>query len=518
MQGLVSVWRILTPAKRVMLIGAVAATIALFTVLARTASTPSMTLLYSGLDGRAAGQVIAALERMNVDYEVRGEAIYVPSSKRDSARMSLAGDGLPQTGQAGYELLESLNGFSTTSDMFDATYWRAMEGELARTILASPGVRAARVHIASQQTSAFSRSAPAPTAAVTVTMGQGRLNGSQAQAMRFLVASAVPGLAAEQVAVIDAEAGVILSPGDPDAIINADGDADAREQKLEKDILNLLEARVGPGNARVQIALDIDMEREAVSERIFNPDGRVISGKETTEVTEATTGGSSAVSVSSNLPDGDAAGGGQGARTERTETKETIKYDMSELTRQREKMPGAVRRMSVAVFVNQIAEAAAEEDGEPLLRTDQEIAALRDLVAMASGYSEARGDTLTIQTLPFQTLAAGGAVAEANPVGDFMKNHLMNAIQILVLSVVTLVLGLFVVKPLLMPKDMPAASLEAAPGAGEAPALTATNAPGAAAPAEPPDSIMTLKQIAASKTDETATLIKSWLENAESAA
>jgi len=517
MQGLVSVWRILTPAKRVMLIGAVAATIALFTILARTASTPSMTLLYSGLDGRAAGQVIAALERMNVDYEVRGESIFVPSTKRDSARMSLAGEGLPQMGQAGYELLESLNGFSTTSDMFDATYWRAKEGELARTILASPGVRTARVHIASQQTSAFSRRAPAPTAAVTVTMGQGRLNGPQAQAMRFLVASAVPGLAAEQVAVIDAEAGVILSPGDPDAIINADGDADSREQKLEKDILNLLEARVGPGNARVQIALDIDMEREAVSERIFNPDGRVISGKETTEVTESTTGGSSAVSVSSNLPDGDAAGG-QGARTERTETKETIKYDMSELTRQREKMPGAVRRMSVAVFVNQIAEAAAEEGGEAVLRSDQEIAALRDLVAMASGYSEARGDTLTIQTLPFQPLTTGGAVAEANPVGDFMKNHLMNAIQILVLSVVTLVLGLFVVKPLLMPKDMPAASLEAAPGAGEAPALTAANAPGALPSAEPADPIVTLKQIATSKTDETATLIKSWLENAENAA
>ncbi len=516
MQGLVSVWRILTPAKRVMLIGAVAATIALFTILARTASTPSMTLLYSGLDGRAAGQVISALERMNVDYEVRGESIYVPSTKRDSARMSLAGEGLPQMGQAGYELLESLNGFSTTSDMFDATYWRAKEGELARTILASPGVRAARVHIARQQTSAFSRSAPAPTAAVTVTMGQGRLSGTQAQAMRFLVASAVPGLAAEQVAVIDAEAGVILSPGDPDAVIGADGDVDARESKLEKDILNLLEARVGPGNARVQIALDIDMEREAVSERIFNPDGRVISGKETTEVTESTTGGSSAVSVSSNLPDGDAASG-QGARTERTETKETIKYDMSELTRQREKMPGAVRRMSLAVFVNQVAE-EAQDGGEPVLRTDEEIAALRDLVAMASGYSEARGDTLTIQTLPFQQMAAGGAVAETNPIGDFMKNHLMNAIQIVILSVVTLVLGLFVVKPLLMPKDMPAASLEAAPGAGDAPQLAATNAPEALTAAQPADPLVALKQIAASKTDETATLIKSWLENAENAA
>ena len=30
--------------------------------------------------------------------------------------------------------------FSTTSQIFDAAYWRAKEGELARTILASPAV------------------------------------------------------------------------------------------------------------------------------------------------------------------------------------------------------------------------------------------------------------------------------------------------------------------------------------------------------------------------------------------
>ncbi|MEE2690787.1 MAG: flagellar basal-body MS-ring/collar protein FliF [Pseudomonadota bacterium] len=516
MQGLVSVWRILTPAKRVMLIGAVAATIAMFTILARTASSSPMTMLYSGLDGRAAGQVIAALERMNVEYEVRGEAIYVPAAKRDSTRMSLAGEGLPQMGQAGYELLESLNGFSTTSDMFDATYWRAKEGELARTILATPGVRAARVHIANQQTSAFSRSAPAPTAAVTVSMGQGRLSGPQAQAIRFLVASAVPGLAAEQVAVIDSAAGVILSPGDPEGAVSVDSDAEAREQKLEKDILNLLEARVGAGNARVQVALDLDMEREAVSERIFNPDGRVISGKETTEVTESTTGASSTVSVSSNLPEGDASGG-QGSRTQRTETRETIKYDMSEMKREREKMPGSVRRMSVAVFVNQVAEAATEEGAEPVLRSDAEIATLRDLVAMAAGYDEKRGDTLTIQTLPFRPLAEGGTVAKPDLVGDFMANHLMNAIQILVLSMVTLVLGLFVVKPLLSTKDAPQGALEGGTADGT-PTLTAANAPQNQNPAEPPDAIAALKQIASSKTDETATLIKSWLENAENAA
>lgn len=514
MQGLVSVWRILSPAKRLMLVGAVAATIFMFTLLARSASAPSMSLLYAGLDGRTAGEVVAALQSADTPYDIRGEAIFVPSARRDAIRMQLAGQGLPEQGQAGYELLDQLNGFATTSDMFDATYWRAKEGELARTILASPGVRAARVHIATQHAGPFARNAPAPTGVVTVTMGGAQLDPSQAQAIRYLVASAVPGLLPEGVAVIDSARGVILSPGASEA-----GDqktAADRESKLEGDILNILEARVGAGNARVQVALDLDMEREAVSERTFNPDGRVISGKETTEVSETTQGGasSSAVSVASNLPESDGAGGG--SSTQRTETKETINYDMSEVKREREKLPGSIRRLSVAVFINQIAEQPEEEGAEPVLRTPEELETLKQLVAQTAGFNEARGDTISIEALPFQPISTGGTLAEENPFADFMQRHLMNAIQIVVLSIVTLILGLFVVKPLLSTKGAPAPAPMAQ--AGAAPAIAGA-APGTAqlAPSQP-DAIETLKVIASTKSDQTATLIKSWLETAEDAA
>ncbi|GAB4519891.1 MAG: flagellar basal-body MS-ring/collar protein FliF [Amphiplicatus sp.] len=521
MQGLVSVWRILTPAKRLMLVGAVAAVVVSFSILARTASTPKMALLYAGLDGRTAGQVVAALERMNVPFDVRGEAIYVPAAKRDSVRMSLAGEGLPETGQAGYELLDNLNGFSTTSDMFGATYWRAREGELARTILATPGVKAARVHIAAPQTGAFARNRPAPSASVTVVMGAERLSRSQAQAIRYLVASAVPGLPADQVAIIDSSRGVVLEPGRDEEVVDVKDAAD-RAQALENDILELLEARVGPGNARVNVALEIDREREAVSEKIFNPDTRVVTGKETTEITETTQGRGGAVTVASNLPEGDGAAGA-GSRTERAETRETVTYGVSETTRQREKLPGSIRKMSVAVIVNQVAENPAEEGGEPILRTEEELAALRELVARAAGLDESRGDTLTIQALPFRAAPDEGVLVEANPIGDFLERHLMHVIQTLILAVVTLVLALFVVKPLLAPKNLPAPSAEAQPqpslaDAAGAPAALAGEGPAGALPAAEPDAIATLRELAGAKSDETAKLIQSWLDAAEDAA
>ena len=94
--------------------------------------------------------------------------------------MALAAEGLPAAGGGGYELLDSLSGFGTTSQMFDAAYWRAKEGEIARTLLAMPEVKAARVHIASAPTRAFQPEAK-PTASVTLTTVSGALTEAQAK-------------------------------------------------------------------------------------------------------------------------------------------------------------------------------------------------------------------------------------------------------------------------------------------------------------------------------------------------
>ena len=471
-----------------------------------------MALLYSGLEPDVAGEVVSALEQMGVQTDVRGDTIFVPENRRDFVRMALAREGLPQQGQAGYELLEKLNGFSTTSDVFDVTYWRAMEGELARTILATPGVKTARVHIAQQRGGAFARNLTEPKGVVTVTMGRGALQTSQANSIRYLVASAVPGLSAEQVAVIDSERGVVLSPGKLGDAYDGHADIVDRERKIEGDVLNLLEARVGGGNARVQVALEIDTEREAISERVFDPNGRVMSGKETTEIVEKSNGSSNnSVSVASNLPEGDADGGGQ-TSSERTQTDETVKYDLSEIRREREKAPGAIKRLSVAVLINHIEAVGA--DGATTLepRSEEELEALKDLVSMAVGFNDERGDTLTVHSMPFKTFGTEGSVAEESFVGDFVQRNLMTMIQIGTLSIVTLILGLFVVKPLMSTKGLSApqpAEPAIAPPAPEPPQELI---------AEATDPMDALKGLASERTDETAMLIKSWLEEEEEAA
>ena len=155
--------------RQLMLAAAVLGVMLGMALLLRGAMEEPMGLLYSGLEMERAGEIVEELEKRGVAYELQGTAIFVPRKDRDQIRISLAQDGLPRQAVQGYELLDSVNGFSTTSEMYNASYWRAKEGELTRTILAVPGVEAARVHIGASLRSGFSRARRKQTASVTLT-------------------------------------------------------------------------------------------------------------------------------------------------------------------------------------------------------------------------------------------------------------------------------------------------------------------------------------------------------------
>lgn len=148
MQPLIALWSSLSIRQRLTAIFSTLAVFAAILMIARLAAAPSMALLYNGLEPGAAGEVVRALEQRGVAHDVRAGAIYVDSKERDQLRLTLASEGLPANGTKGYELLDSLSGFGTTAQMFDAAYWRAKEGELARTIAGSSQITSARAHFA----------------------------------------------------------------------------------------------------------------------------------------------------------------------------------------------------------------------------------------------------------------------------------------------------------------------------------------------------------------------------------
>ena len=540
MSQLIETWNALDLRRRVILFGAVALTFLAVFSLAQIATRPGMALLYSGLDPAAAGEVVGALEQMNVQAEIRGDAIFVPEDARDRVRLALAGQGLPRQGQAGYELLDGLSGFSATTDMFNAAYWRAKEGELARTILAAPGVRAARVHIAVPTRRPFARETAPTTASVTVTMASGALTNDQAMAIRYMTALAVAGLDPNQVGVIDSRVGVVLAPGTDNQFANAASEANEREAKLKAEIEELLAARVGRDRARVTVTVETDREAEKVTERIIKPESRVTISSETSEVSEKSKGSSGSVTVASNLPAGDA-NANNNNESERTESRERVNNDFATTTIERVRQPGAIRKISVAVLVDGIV--TAGPDGQPVwtARTTEELEALRQLVIAAIGFDEKRGDIVTVNSLAFQPDATPGELVEVGPFQRFLERNAMTLIQLGFLAIVALVLAMTVIRPLLrarraddqLPPGLESLGEAGADGAVPALGAASTTTEGSegigelGAPGEFPDMpdlqinpvdvlpSEALRQAVAERPEESIAMLREWLETVE---
>lgn len=452
MQQYLNVWMKLGIKRQLIVIVATGAMFFAILAMARMTTAPSMTLLYAGLESSAAGDVVRALEQRGVVFEVRGGSIFVDSKARDELRLTLASEGLPANGNRGYELLDQLTGFGTTSQMFDAAYWRAKEGELARTIVANPAISMARVHIASTGSNPFQRGVT-PKASISLTPNGGSISPAQAKAVRFLVASAVAGLAPEDVAVIDANGALIGAAEDAAPAVGGDDKA----QVLRDRVQRLLEARVGFGNAVVEVSVDTVTESEAIRERSFDPEGRVAISSDTEERTNTAEGtGGGDVTVASNLPD-QQGGGGDKSSSQNSETRERINYEVSETEREIIRAPGAVKRLSVAVLVNEttVLNDVGEAVSQP--RDPAEMEALRELVSSAVGFDAERGDIITLKSMALQSVAPSGTAASVSLMDQF-DIDLLSAIQMLVLAAVTLILGLFVIRPVLtrQPADLPA--------------------------------------------------------------
>ncbi|WP_128254861.1 flagellar basal-body MS-ring/collar protein FliF [Falsirhodobacter deserti] len=506
MQNVLSLWASMALRRKIVIVGATLGMFAAILGLSRIATAPDMALLYSGLEPQAAGEVVGALEQQGVSYRIEGDSIHVDAAQRDRLRMMLAGQDLPSFGAAGYELLDGLSGFGTTSQIFDAAYLRAKEGELARTILSMPEVRAARVHIAQGNDQPFRREAR-PTASVTLTTAQGGLTQAQARALRSLVSGAVAGMRVEDVSVIDSRRGLLDMDETPPAT--------DRAERLRQNVERLLAARVGPGHAVVEVAVELGTEREQIIERRFDPQGRVPISSEMVERTSSDTRPSGAVTVASNVPDGDAAGDAQDGRSSSSETQETVNYEVSETQRDLLRSPGDVRRLSVAVLVDGLTETAEDGTTTWTPRPEEEMTALHDLVASAVGLDTARGDILTIRSLQFEQVAPQGTLAEEGMFSPLKQMNMMQIVQIAVLALVALILGLFVVRPILTrrPEELEApAPVLALPGTT---ALDGELEETADADDDLPDPVARLRRLIEARQVETVEVLRGWMDKEE---
>ena len=419
----------------------------------RFASAPTFVTLYGGLAPGEAGRVVDALEASGFEVEISGGGaiVSVPQDDVPRARMALAEEGLPAEGAPGWELFDNASGMGMNSFMQQVSRLRALEGELARSIRTIQGVEAARVHLVLPDREAFSRVRPEPSASVIVQGKMGNeMSRRQATAIRALVASAVPGLLQSRVTILSATGETILAEEDPGSE-TIDSMSASVEERLQQNITDILAARVGAGNVRLSVKVDLETERRVVRSQTFDPDQQVVRSTETREENNEDNQGQSPVDTGANLPDplatGDSGQTVSSNRSARTDT--VINYEIGSTEEETVREPGDIRRVSVAVLVNGIY--TLDENGERVYaeRSPEEIELLNNLVRSAVGFDEARGDDVSVESLQFADYASSIEAPEDPTLQELLMQNLDAILRGLFAMAVVALVMLLGVRPAL---------------------------------------------------------------------
>ena len=234
--------------------------------------------LYSGLSAQDVSRIGAALKEAGINFDVSSEGTKVMVRREETAqaRMLLAEKGLPSSANAGYELFDKLGPIGLTSFMQEVTRVRAIEGELARTIQAMKGIKAARVHIVLPETGSFRRGRQ-PASASVVIRTEMSADASSTQAIRFLVAAGVPGLTIDEISVLSTDGTVLAAAGD--AATTASSRMVELEREVGKDasdnVRKALTPYLGLDNFEVSVAARLNIDKRQTNETNFDPDSKV---------------------------------------------------------------------------------------------------------------------------------------------------------------------------------------------------------------------------------------------------
>lgn len=393
--------------RRLAILGGIGA--ALVTVLffgLSLAVAPDYAPLYRDMSPAEASRVVGALESagFKVQTDSTGSIVSVPREDIARARMELAGAGLPDDGTPGWEIFDEASGLGMNTFMQKVNRLRALEGELARSIQTIDGIDAARVHLVLPEREPFTRERPRPSASVIVRgRGSRQLGQRQGQAIRALVASAVPDLAPAQVTVLSASGETILSD-DSRAGVEAGMQTmkTGIEDRLSRRVAEILSARVGAGNARVQVSVDLTTERQVVRQQSYDPSQRVIRSTETREESrEDSKAARGEVGVADDIPAALADAGTPTNRNASNRTDEIVNYEIGGTQSETVREPGEIEKVSVAVLINGIYNVADDGSVAYEERTDEELARLEELVRSAIGFDDARGDSVSVVSLRF---------------------------------------------------------------------------------------------------------------------
>jgi flagellar M-ring protein FliF len=487
--------------------------------------------LYSGLSERENSQVVDALTAAGIPYKLAANgAITVPEPQVREARMKLAAQGLPESDALGVELIQKDPGFGTSQFMENARYQLAMETELARTIVKLQGVQNARVHLALPRASAFIRDKRKATASVMLQLYPGRrLEPGQVQAIVHLVAASVPDLESDEVTVVD-QNGSLLSASEGADPLALSAKQLEYTRALEKDFTRRIEEillpLVGAGRVRASVNADLDFTQTEQTREDFDPQQQVVRSEQT--ATDQRMAGDTAMGVPGALsnqppqtspipPAAQQQPAGTPPQPVATSQRATRNYEIDRTLSHTRQPTGTVKRLTVAVVLDNKSVKGADGKVTSQALTADEIARYTQLVKEAIGFDEQRGDRVQLVNGSFSGDAPGADVPPepwyANPL--FKQIARQGIAVVLVLLLVLVVLRPIMKNLLAPPRAVVATTAEGLPmSAGDLDRDRVTLSAGGGAVAALPNyeqHVAAVRNVAQQDPKRTAQVVKEWV-------
>ncbi|MEO5343028.1 MAG: flagellar M-ring protein FliF [Gammaproteobacteria bacterium SHHR-1] len=404
----------------------IALSVALGVAVVLWSQAPNYSVLVTNMAQADASEIVDLLRQSQIEFKLDQTtgAVMVPSAKLSEAKLKLAGAGLPRSEELGFELLQQERGFGSSRLVEAARYQKAIEGELARTISTINSVQSARVHLAMPKRSVFVQPRKVTSASVAVKLHPGRiLDRGQVESIIHLVASSVPELEASHVTLVDHQGRLLSGRNDDRALMMSARQfeyARQLEDHYKSRVEDILAPMIGMDKVRAEITADLDFTRVEQTEERYNPDAQAVRSEQLSErasnanapegVPGALTNQPPAAGVAPEQANGGEAGGAGGTQSSSKNT--TRNYEVDKTISHTQNAVGRLRRLSVAVVVDD--RVITGPDGAPMAqeRSAEEIQRITQLVREAVGFDAQRGDSVRVINTPFQLPTELDAVPE----------------------------------------------------------------------------------------------------------
>lgn len=468
---------------------------------------PDMVPLFTNMDIKDAGEVQAKLKEMKVPYEIGGNGTAILVSAKDvyRIRLELASQGLPR-GSKGFEIFEQSK-FGATDFQNKVNLIQALQGELTRTIEQLEEVEKARVHIVLPEDSLYKKNEKPATASIMLKLRpSAQLNKQQVQGIVNLVAHSIQGLKPENVTIVDSSGHVLNDSGSNElagtgTVTQLDMTKKVQED-LQKNVQSLLEQVLGPNRAVARVSAELNFDQRTVDSQTFAPvvDDRGII-RSSQDISETYQGTSQApggpAGTAANIP-GYVANNNNNSQSNYEKKETTRNYEINETKEKVVATPGSIRRLTVAVLVDADVNRNQQDS---IMRT----------VSSAVGLNPARGDVISVESIPFNTDLADRQRREAEAAQRQEMLAFWTKVGLAVVAAITLIyfIRLYVLRRRRREEEMAMTMMER----DARPEAVLAEAGKELTPEEKAqvENKQAVEKLAKSKPEDVAQLIKAWL-------